>query len=86
MIASCATLPKNFDRPKSYASADTENSSLAKTFEKEKAAHPGPPCASRGASDLRGAPRPLPELRAGWRDRARPFHTHQRHRAYASHL
>ena len=41
MIAGCATLPKNFDRPKSYAFADTENSSLAKTFAKEKAAHPG---------------------------------------------
>jgi putative cardiolipin synthase len=41
MIAGCATLPKNFDRPESYALTDTENTSLGKVRAKERAAHPG---------------------------------------------
>ena len=30
MIAGCATLPKDFDRPESYALADTENTLFGK--------------------------------------------------------
>lgn len=39
--ASCATLPKDFNRPESYALIDTENTVFGKDHAKEKAAHPG---------------------------------------------
>jgi hypothetical protein len=41
MIAGCATLPQNFDRPESYALADTENTTFGKLLADEKADHPG---------------------------------------------
>lgn len=41
MIAGCATLPKDFDRPKSYALTDTENTAFGKARAKERAVHPG---------------------------------------------
>jgi putative cardiolipin synthase len=41
LIAGCATLPKDFDRPESYALTDTENTSFGKVRAKERAAHPG---------------------------------------------
>jgi putative cardiolipin synthase len=41
LIVGCATLPKDFDRPKSYALTDTENTSFGKVRAKERAAHPG---------------------------------------------
>ena len=41
MIAGCATLPKDFDRPESYALADTENTLFGKLLANEKADHPG---------------------------------------------
>ena len=39
--AGCATLPKDFDRPESYALTDTENTALGKVRAKERAEHPG---------------------------------------------
>ncbi|MDH3875634.1 MAG: phospholipase D family protein [Desulfobacteraceae bacterium] len=41
LIAGCATLPKDFDRPESYALTDTENTAFGKTQAKERASHPG---------------------------------------------
>jgi putative cardiolipin synthase len=41
LIAGCATLPKDFDRPESYALTDSENTSFGKVRAKERAAHPG---------------------------------------------
>ena len=41
LIAGCATLPKDFDRPESYALTDTENTALGKARAKERAEHPG---------------------------------------------
>ncbi|MCP4629860.1 MAG: phospholipase D family protein [bacterium] len=41
MISGCATLPKDFDRPESYALTDTENTAFGKARAKEKAAYPG---------------------------------------------
>ena len=41
LIVGCATLPKDFDRPESYALTDTENTALSKARGKERAAHPG---------------------------------------------
>jgi putative cardiolipin synthase len=41
IIAGCASLPKDFDRPESYALTDTENTTLGKARAKERAAHPG---------------------------------------------
>jgi len=41
IIAGCATLPKDFVRPKSYALTDTENTAFGKASAKERAAHPG---------------------------------------------
>jgi len=41
MTAGCATLPKDFDRPESYALTDTENTAFGKARAKEKAAHLG---------------------------------------------
>ena len=41
LIAGCATLPKDFDRPESYALTDTENTAFGKALAKERAAHPG---------------------------------------------
>jgi len=41
LIAGCATLPKNFDRPESYALTDTGNTALGKVQAEERAAHPG---------------------------------------------
>jgi len=41
MIAGCATLPENFDRPESYALTGTENTAFGKARAEERAAHPG---------------------------------------------
>jgi len=41
MIAGCATLPKDFDRPESYALTDTENTAFGKARANERAAHLG---------------------------------------------
>ncbi len=41
MIVGCATLPKDFDRPESYALTDTENTVFGNARAKERAAHPG---------------------------------------------
>ncbi|MBW1725061.1 MAG: phospholipase D family protein [Deltaproteobacteria bacterium] len=41
MIAGCATLPKDFDRPESYALTDTENTAFGKARAEERSAHPG---------------------------------------------
>ena len=41
IIAWCATLPKDFDWPESYALTDTENTTFGKARAKERAAHPG---------------------------------------------
>ncbi len=41
VIAGCATLPKNFDRPESYALTDTENTAFGQAYAQEGAAHPG---------------------------------------------
>ena len=40
MIAGCATLPKDFDRPESYALTDTENTAFGKARAEERSAHP----------------------------------------------
>jgi putative cardiolipin synthase len=39
MIAGCASLPENFDRPKSYALTDTENTAFGKARAEERSAH-----------------------------------------------
>ncbi len=41
MLAGCATLPENFNRPESYALTDTQNTAFGKDHAKEKAAQPG---------------------------------------------
>ena len=41
LMSSCATLPKDFDRPVSYAYVDTQNTRLAQKRLEERAAHPG---------------------------------------------
>ena len=41
MNVGCATLPKDFHRPESYALADTENTLFGKLLADEKADHPG---------------------------------------------
>ena len=41
MIAGCATLPENFDRPESYALTDTENTAFGKAHAEERSAHTG---------------------------------------------
>ena len=41
MIAGCATLPENFDRPVSYAFTDTEDTAFGKERAQERAAHTG---------------------------------------------
>jgi putative cardiolipin synthase len=41
IIAGCATLPKDFDRPESYALTDTGNTVFGKAHTKARAAHPG---------------------------------------------
>ena len=41
MIAGCAALPKDFDRPESYALANTENTAFGKARVKERAVHLG---------------------------------------------
>jgi cardiolipin synthase C len=41
IIASCAVLPKDFDRPVSYALTDTKNTAFGQARAKERAAHPG---------------------------------------------
>ena len=41
LIAGCATLPKDFDRPESYALTDTEKTAFAKVKTREREAHPG---------------------------------------------
>ncbi len=41
MIGGCATLPENFERPVSHAYTETNDTSLGKLIQDEKAAHPG---------------------------------------------
>ncbi len=41
LLWGCATLPKDFQRPESYALTDTENTPLGKARAEEIAAHPG---------------------------------------------
>jgi putative cardiolipin synthase len=41
IMSGCATLPKDFDRPVSYAYVDTQNTHLARERSEERAAHPG---------------------------------------------
>lgn len=41
LLGGCATLPKNFDKPVTYAYVDTDNTSLGQARLDEKAAHPG---------------------------------------------
>jgi cardiolipin synthase C len=41
LIGGCATLPKNFDRPESYAYTDTNDTRFAKALHDEMVAHPG---------------------------------------------
>jgi putative cardiolipin synthase len=40
-ISSCATLPKDFDRPESYAYSDTDDTRLGRARHEEKLAHSG---------------------------------------------
>jgi len=40
-FSGCATLPKDFDRPPSYALTDTQNTILGRTLADERAANPG---------------------------------------------
>ena len=41
LIGGCATLPKDFDRPESYAYTDTDDTSFGKARRDEMLAHPG---------------------------------------------
>jgi hypothetical protein len=41
IIVGCATLPKDFDRPESYALTDTEDTTFGRSRAAERAAHPG---------------------------------------------
>ena len=41
LIGGCATLPKDFDRPESYAYTDTDDTSFGKARRDEMVAHPG---------------------------------------------
>jgi hypothetical protein len=41
LITGCASLPKDFDRPESYALDDTDDTLIARTFANELSAHPG---------------------------------------------
>ena len=41
LIGGCATLPKDFDRPESYAYTDTDDTSFGKASRDEMLAHPG---------------------------------------------
>jgi len=41
LITGCATLPKDFERPVSYAYRDTDNTRLGKAHRDKKRAHPG---------------------------------------------
>jgi putative cardiolipin synthase len=41
LIVGCATLPKDFDRPESYAFADTEETHFGREHAAERTAHPG---------------------------------------------
>jgi cardiolipin synthase C len=41
LLSSCATLPKNVDRPASYTYSDTDDTLLGKAYSDKKAAHPG---------------------------------------------
>ena len=58
MNAGCATLPKDFDRPESYALADTENTLFGKLLADEKADHPG-----KSPEMARGFGAPTPRVR-----------------------
>ncbi len=40
-ISSCATLPKDFDRPESHSFSDTDDTRLGRARHEEKLAHPG---------------------------------------------
>ena len=41
LISGCATLPKDFERPESYAYTDTANTSFGKAISGKAAEHPG---------------------------------------------
>lgn len=41
VVAGCATLPKNFERPESYAFTDTKDTRIGKAQHREMTAHPG---------------------------------------------
>ncbi|MBW1754429.1 MAG: hypothetical protein JRJ46_15435 [Deltaproteobacteria bacterium] len=41
LISGCATLPKDFERPESYALVDTDHTRIAKDIRAEKAVNPG---------------------------------------------
>jgi len=41
MLAGCATLPKDFNRPESYALINTEDTAFGRDHAEERAAHPG---------------------------------------------
>jgi putative cardiolipin synthase len=41
LIGGCSTLPKDFDRPKSYAYTDTSDTHLARSLHDQMTAHPG---------------------------------------------
>ena len=41
LIAGCATLPKDFDRPVSYAYTNTKDTAFGRARADERAAHPG---------------------------------------------
>ena len=41
LIVGCATLPKDFDRPESYALTDTEDTHFGREHAAERATHPG---------------------------------------------
>lgn len=41
ILMGCATLPENFERPKSYAYTNTEDTRIGKAIRDEKAVHPG---------------------------------------------
>ena len=40
-IGGCATLPKDFERPQSYAYTDTQHTALGKALADQRAANPG---------------------------------------------
>ena len=41
LVGGCATLPEDFERPVSQAYSDTDDTTLGKSIQDDKAAHPG---------------------------------------------